>query len=362
MTDIPESKPSGDEMPLDVVSLETTSATNEAASSVLTGNENSPEAIILTPTDVPMEERPAELRETFALPTAAAPTLTEPGSPPGAPTLVLPIQTEAKTEKRNMIALFVRDEDMKELWERASKAKRDVISSINNASTAEELLNQIEYARNELLAGKENYEQAERLISEVEYRVAFNQRVLRLSSSWGLGLFIYETLWALGLLLFLFLVLGPAAFSSAAIPSSKWSSPDVVFLLGSMTWGALGGVIGAWLSLVKHISLDQDFDRQHVLWYINSPVMGIGVGAVIFLILRAGLLSITGPSEAINSPLVIYLLAWLSGFQQNVFTDMIRRLLQVFKIEGDGEGGGPTAVVRLPTETQSVESTASGRT
>ena len=53
-------------------------------------------------------------------------------------------------------------------------------------------------------------------------------------------------------------------------------------------------MIGAWLSLVKHISKDQDFDRQHTLWYINSPVMGIGVGAVIYLILRAGLLVAIG--------------------------------------------------------------------
>ena len=163
------------------------------------------------------------------------------------------------------------------------------------------------------------------------------------------------------LLAFLFLVLGPAAFSSAAIPSSRWSSPDVVFLLGSMVWGALGGVIGAWLSLVRHITKDQDFNRQHLLWYINAPVMGLGVGAVIFLIMRAGLLSITGPSEAISSPLVIYLLAWLSGFQQNVFTDMIRRLLQVFKIEGDGEEVEPTTVVHKPAEPASVEQPTNGR-
>lgn len=348
MTDIPESRHDGEEIPLDVVSLETPSTMDDAASKVLTGNESSLEATIPALSGAQIDEQPVEPLETGDLPTSAASIPTEPGPPPGVPTLVLPIQAEAKTEKKKLVALFVRDEDMKELWERASKAEREIISSIDNASTAEELLNQLEYARNELLAGKENYEQAERYISEVEYRVAFSQRVVRLSSSLGFGLFAYETIWAFVLLVFLFLVLGPAAFSSAAIPSSKWSSPDVVFLLGSMTWGALGGVIGAWLSLVKHISLDQDFDRQHLLWYINSPVMGIGVGAVIFLILRAGLLSITGPSEAINSPLVIYLLAWLSGFQQNVFTDIIRRLLQVFKIEGDGEGGGPTTTALYP--------------
>ncbi len=242
-----------------------------------------------------------------------------------------------KPEKRKQVALFVGEEQLRDLWERASRAKKEVDARINNPAVALQLLDQIRYARNELLAGKENYEQAERYINEVEYRVAFSGRVYRWSTSLGMGLFIYETVWAVILLLFLFLVLGTGAFSSSTTSSPSRLSSDVVFLLGSMTWGGLGGVIGAWLSLIKHISKDQDFDRQHLLWYINSPVMGIGVGAVIFVVLRAGLLSITGPAQEINSPLVIYLLAWLSGFQQNVFTDLIKRVLQVFKIEEEKE-------------------------
>lgn len=263
---------------------------------------------------------------------------------PGAPvTVAIPLAPdgESKASNKRMLALFIQDDELKGLWERATRAQKEVDAHIDNREIAEELFDHIEMARSELLTGKDRYEQAERLINDVEYRVALRQRVVSQSNSLGLGLFIYETVWAVLLLLFLFLGLGPAAFSSSTPPNAAWMSPDVVFLLGSMTWGGLGGVIGAWLSLVRHISRDQDFDRQHTLWYINSPVMGIGVGAVVYLVLRAGLLSITGPTNGINSPLVIYLLAWLSGFQQNVFTDLVRRLLQVFKIEGSGEGSEP---------------------
>jgi hypothetical protein len=240
---------------------------------------------------------------------------------------------EQKRQKRRMVRMFVTEDQMKALWERASQAKITVDTSINDAALAHEMLDQISFARNELLAGEENYEHAERAINEVEYRVGLRKRVAGWSTSLGYWLFLYESAWALTLLLFLFLVLGPQAFSASAAPGGRALSPDVVFLLGSMTWGGLGGVIGAWLSLIKHIAKDQDFDRQHTIWYINSPVMGIGIGAVIYLIMRAGLLSLSGPGEAINSPLIIYLLAWLAGYQQNVFTDLVKRLLHVFKIE-----------------------------
>lgn len=336
MSDILEPEQNGDEMPVEVIPIDS------VPSLVTPSNENHLDEM------VPDLNKAAETGA-FAIPVEG-------------PALVMPVTIEAKTENRKQVSLFIQEDDLCELWDRASKARVDVISTITDASTASDLLNHIEIARNELLAGKENYEQAERHINLVEYQVAHKQRIDRLSGSVGIWLFVYETVWAIVLLAFLFLVLGPAAFSSAAIPLSSWASPDVVFLLGSMTWGGLGGVIGAWLSLVKHISREQDFDRQHLLWYINSPVMGIGVGAVIFLVLRAGLLSITGPTEGISSPLVIYLLAWLSGFQQNVFTDLIRRLLQVFKIEGEGEAGEPAPMMQRTTDVGKIDHGTNGRT
>jgi hypothetical protein len=104
-----------------------------------------------------------------------------------------------------------------------------------------------------------------------------------------------------------------------------------------MVWGCLGGVIGLWYALVTHIAREQDFDPQHRMWYLNSPLMGIGVGAVSFAILRAGLLSVTGPGQTIASPFILYILAWLAGYQHNVFTDIIKRIMKVFKIEEERE-------------------------
>lgn len=257
-----------------------------------------------------------------------------------------------KPEKKKLIKFFIRENQMKELWRRASVAKENVDAHINNPATAGQLLDQIKSARNELMAGEENYEVAERHINEVEYRIAFVQRVKQWSSSLGIGLFVYETLWGIILLVFMFLVLGPAAFISSEETATSGLSQEVIFLLGSMTWGGLGGVIGAWLSLIKHISQDQDFDRQHTLWYLNSPVMGIGVGAVIYLILRAGLLSLSGPAQEITSPLIIYLLAWLAGYQQNVFTNLVKRMLKVFEFGEDRAETPPTQPARPEPETQ----------
>jgi hypothetical protein len=266
----------------------------------------------------------------------------EPGPLAGLPSSSAPELGDAKPERRRLLKLFVPKERLEDLWERASRAKEGVDSNINNLSTARQLLDQIKYARIDLMAGEENYESAERHVNEVEYMVAFNRRVVRWSNSLGTWLFIYETIWGIVLLLFLFLVLGVEAFTSSGAFGASGHKDEIVYLLGSMVWGGLGGVIGAWLSLIRHISKDQDFDRQHTMWYINSPVMGIGVGAVIYLILRAGLLSITGPNQDITSPLIIYLLAWLAGYQQNVFTGIVKRMLKVFEIE-DNTAAKPSA-------------------
>jgi len=282
--------------------------------------------------DLPLEGASAETSDLGM--GAEQPVFAE-GEFPALPVPGLPQQPADKPEKKKLIKFFIRENQMKDLWRRASVAKDNVDAHINNPSTASQLLDRIKSARNELMAGEENYEIAERHINEVEYRIAFVQRVKDWSSRLGMGLFVYETVWGIVLLVFMFLVLGPAAFISSAEAGTAELSQEVIFLLGSMTWGGLGGVIGAWLSLIKHISKDQDFDRLHTLWYINSPVMGIGVGAVIYLILRAGLLSLSGPAQEITSPLIIYLLAWLAGYQQNVFTSLVKRMLKVFEIDED---------------------------
>ena len=175
MADIHESKLISEETPANVVSLEAAPVVEDAANLALTGNEGSPDAIIPALPDGPIEEG-----------SAAAPVLSEPGKPPESPVQELTTQIESLPANKKMIALFVREEDLKALWDRSAKVRQDVITSISDAATAKDLLKHIDLARNALLAGKENYAQAESYVNEVEYRIAYSLRVQQQSSSLGL--------------------------------------------------------------------------------------------------------------------------------------------------------------------------------
>lgn len=275
---------------------------------------------------------------------AFGPTVLTPQSLPVEPELgEFPSHPEDRSPAEDVLREFVPDQALSALWERIERAKKRIDEEVNNTRTAGLLLDQLKFARNEMLGGKANYEEAERHVNEVEYRLAFYQRMSVWSRSLGAFLFSYEVVWGAALLAFVLLGLGVGAFTSGPRAQLFNLPNDYIYLLATMSWGALGGVIGAMLALVKHIAWEQNFDRQHSLWYLASPIMGIAIGAVVFLIIRAGLLSITGSGEAINSPLVIYLLACLAGYQQNIFTRLVKQLLQAFRLDDGADSAAPAS-------------------
>ncbi len=237
-----------------------------------------------------------------------------------------PTRPEKVPASPEMISLFITDERVNALWECIDQVKKEVPVEIQNLYLARELLNDIESARNALLGGRENYEEAERLVDEVAYRLAFTKRLQGWSSTWGSILFIYETLWGI-LFIWGMFRLGENAFESGAA--------IFVYILSSIIWGGIGGITGALLALIKHITKYQDFDIQHRMWYLGSPVIGAVVGLFIYGVIQVGLFSMTNGN--IVSPFIIYILAWLGGYQQNVLTDIIKRLLKTFEISSSEE-------------------------
>ena len=136
----------------------------------------------------------------------------------------------------------------------------------------------------------------------------------------GIGLFLYEVVWGALFVGLLFLALGTLAFTGSK------SVSDLSFLLGSMVWGGLGGVLSGLYTLVKHLSWKRDFDRQYLMWYLTSPVTGMLAGAVVYILLWVVLIALTGLASASASPLLFYFLAWLTGSQGDHFTGFFRRL------------------------------------
>jgi len=245
-----------------------------------------------------------------------------------------PLQKDALPAEPELVSFFIKDERMDKLWKRADAAKERLDTDIHTVELGRMLLDQIKYARNYLLAGRDYYEEAERHINEVEFLLKQNLQARKWSASYGLPLFIYELIWGIAFIL-LFLALHTPVFAGF--------SADVRGMLASMICGGLGGVTGAWFALIKHTAQDQDFDKQHSMWYLNSPLMGAGLGAFVYWIMRGGLIAITNADTAVEAPWVIYILAWLAGYQHNVFTSLVKRVIKIFDTDSGSENNGGAA-------------------
>lgn len=229
-------------------------------------------------------------------------------------------------EEKEMLTHFVTPDRLALLWGRIDSAQQDIKMKVPNLSIARELIARLEQARNELLAGKENFEEAERTISEVELRIAIVERAK--ADNWAaIALFLYELIWAV-------------LFTTFFLITNQTSEiTNIILVMSSAVWGGIGGITGAFYALWKHVARDVDFSKQYYLWYITNPIMGLILGAFIYLVMKGSLLSMTTETniQDITSPFIVYLLAFVVGYQQNVAWALVRRVVQVFQLSG-GDG------------------------
>lgn len=290
----------------------------------------------------PPDDRPAG---------AAEPILTDAATEewPGEPTAEVPLPTHVDLPgETDMVNLLVKREALVQLWKRGEAAQKEINSTINNIKTATALLELVRQARNEIMAGKDHFEEADRLLSEVEFRIDFYRRMVKSARRIGGWLLAYEVLWLIGLGVCVALLNLTQAKPSL---QTVFTTVDVSQFLNSLVWGGLGGVVGALYALWKHVADDQDFDSQYAMWYITNPVLGVALGAFVFLIIQAGFFSLTAGANAgqtIQSAAVIYVLAWICGFKQNVVYEIVRRILDVFRVNVQTDGTEKDKTVEKP--------------
>jgi len=246
-------------------------------------------------------------------------------------------------DSKDLISLLIDEKTIRELWNRITRIQERVTTIINDKTQAVELLDKIQTGRGLLLAGSDTYDEATRLIAEVEHAVELKSKVITGSKRVAPWLFVYELVWlvALGWLTYS-MVVAPISPAVGATPALI----NINQLLTSLCWGGMGGVVGAFFALWKHVAVDQDFDSQYSMWYFTNPIMGVALGGFVFLVIQAGFLSLTAGAtggEAIQSALVIYVLAWVCGFKQNVVFEIVRRILDVFKVNSESKNGEVTA-------------------
>ena len=207
--------------------------------------------------------------------------------------------------------LLVSKKRLEQLWNRCEQAQTGINQTVNNILLAADLLKQIQQARNFLLAGKDHFDNADLVLGKVEHRLEFSKRMVKVSSVYTPRLLIYELVWLIALGGGVLLLNLNGMLASLSI-NPNLGLVNAGQLVNSLFWGGLGGVVGALYALWKHVADNQDFDPQYSIWYITNPILGVALGAFIFLVIQAGFFSLTAgatTSVTIRSASVIYVLA-----------------------------------------------------
>ncbi len=168
------------------------------------------------------------------------------------------------------------------------------------------------------------------------FKVWFEQRqeMTHWSLTWGIFIFFYGLVWLVGLIASL-LRSGP--FFEAQATSSLPAVNLVAAAWVATVAGGIGGVIGMYSYLYQHVSIKQDFHRQHLMSYLVQPVLGLFWGGAIYFFLASGYLSLQSMSDeappVVDSPTLMTMqvvLGWLAGFRPNWLPRLVRRVVQPF--------------------------------
>jgi hypothetical protein len=219
------------------------------------------------------------------------------------------------------------------LRQRADQLGARIHQEIENPALKKLLTEQLSIARDENIENRKQFDEAERVLNEVEKRINLAQRVRAWSATIRLRLNLLEI--AFAMLIIVGLIFLPEAVRSSAphfLPDQvSGMLPSMDVLVSSMLWGGLGGVFSALVGLQTHKVLEEDVDRNWAIWYLATPLMGIVLGAFLYLIIRVVLLLLF-PSTGGSVPTewVLYVFSGILGFQQNIAYEMVEWGMKLF--------------------------------
>lgn len=264
----------------------------------------------------------------------------------------LPVRPD-RTGDEKAIVISRLDEVLPTGWQKALHQQIDTLykqvateysSPPANAARA---LTMLRDARSLLIESPEEYVNAEYRMMQVRAMIDRMKESRTQSVHYGPRILGYEAAWLV--LLLLGLVFAAPLTSWITRLGNVSGSPllNLYPIINTMMWGGIGGVVGALYTLWWHISQEQDFDRQYLMWYMVQPLMGVVLGGIIFLVLAGGFLilnvSLSDTQTSEGARLLPYLAAVLAGFRQNFVYDQLERLISLFTPSNrTNNGEGPS--------------------
>jgi hypothetical protein len=256
---------------------------------------------------------------------------------PTVPALTLPVP-----EDNAIVDRLITDSKIDELWQRIDLAEKAAVSDESTLpkQRAENLEN-LKAARNLLLGGRKNYEDALRYVAEVESDLFYAGRVRQWSYSYGTWVLVYNLFW-IGLLVALLIFGFSGRLTESMSQMGSFGDVNILAVWITVLSGGLGGVSKSLFALHQHVT-KQDFDKQHLMWYYTSPIIGTVLGVFVYMfvqrvILGAGAVAGLEDPDLVNKAgFVFYLLAWVVGFQQNLVLELVERVKKVLLPDSDKE-------------------------
>lgn len=229
--------------------------------------------------------------------------------------------------------------DLKRLDREIDDLYRQTVETLSGEAEAQAAFEGLRRARMMLLLEPEQFAEIEYLVNQIRAMITRVQQSAEWGPYYGPRILTYQVLWLAFLGFFAVITLIPntglsrwIAYllgSGTATAELNW----VMMLISTVCWGGIGGVTGALWSLHYHVSVRRDFDRTENLWYFVQPLMGMVLGAMVYLIIGAGFLvvqvDLSAADAAFGARLLPATIALVVGFRQNVVLDMINRIVDL---------------------------------
>jgi hypothetical protein len=225
---------------------------------------------------------------------------------------------------------YVGPKQRQTLWQEISDLYKEVPDVLCMDDLQDEALALLHDAQDILMERPRQFDVAQYKVSQVRSILTRRKNIIRWTNTYGWGTFIYEALWivALGAAI-LFAPLVVEWIESYVGEGSGFIS--VADLWNTAAWGSIGGVLGALYSLYWHAAQVKDFHRQYLMWYIVQPVIGVIIGAVVYVITGAGFIGASGETASGQQalvPLFRFAVACIASFRQRFILEVVDRIIQ----------------------------------
>ncbi|NOZ70351.1 MAG: hypothetical protein GXP38_00315 [Chloroflexi bacterium] len=264
-----------------------------------------------------------------------------PFTQPSAPLVEDSSSPQRSSEDEARILATVDPEQLAELHRRIDHLYREVPKKISNRpDLTAQILGMLRQARTILVEHPYDYIEAEYKIQQAYAIYNRVENAERWGRHYGWRVFWFEVI---TFFLLLFSFLGLLAFGNdfsnflARLFGASEATQGLLTAVGfwaTFVWGGIGGVVGAMYTLWTHVSERQDFERQHVMWYIAQPIMGLILGGVTFLIINTGLLSLQSGQAAATAlreevQLFPSLIAFIAGFRPQFIFGLLVKIIKL---------------------------------